>query len=124
MIFQPARGGVEHAIRGRYAMRKFMKLDIKKENMPDVTTLLHYVGRWRKVGWGRAGQQEKAKTMVNQRFLQRHPGVPATCYYAHPHGARERGSYENADKLIRRFILKGTDIMKLPLEVFSASSTG
>ena len=33
-----------------------------------------------------------------------------TVYYAHPYSAWERGSNENANKLIRRFIPKGSDI--------------
>ncbi len=33
-----------------------------------------------------------------------------TVYYAHPYSAWERGSNENANKLIRRFIPKGADI--------------
>lgn len=36
-----------------------------------------------------------------------------TCYYAHPYSAWERGSNEVANKLIRRFVPKGTNIGSL-----------
>lgn len=36
-------------------------------------------------------------------------------YYAHPYSSWERGSNENANKLIRKFIKKGDDISKLPV---------
>ena len=39
------------------------------------------------------------------------PGAKrTTCYYAHPYSAWERGSNEVANKLIRRFVPKGTNI--------------
>ena len=34
------------------------------------------------------------------------------CYYAHPYSSWERGSNENANRLIRRFIPKGSNIDK------------
>mgnify|MGYP000907111607 CR=1 FL=1 len=36
-----------------------------------------------------------------------------TCYYAHPYSSWERGSNENQNKLIRRFVPKGLNIGKL-----------
>jgi len=39
-----------------------------------------------------------------------------TCYYAHPFSSWERGSNENANKLIRRFIPKGSDIAQYSCE--------
>ena len=42
--------------------------------------------------------------------------IPRTkVYYAHPYSAWERGSNENANKLIRRFIPKGSDIAEFSL---------
>lgn len=40
-------------------------------------------------------------------------GKRTTCYYAHPYSAWERGSNETANKLIRRFVPKGTNINNL-----------
>jgi IS30 family transposase len=44
----------------------------------------------------------------------REPGTKrTTCYYAHPYSSWERGSNENQNKLIRRFVPKGSNIGKL-----------
>lgn len=41
------------------------------------------------------------------------PGTKRTlCYYCHPYASYERGSNENANRMIRRFIPKGSDIGK------------
>ena len=44
-----------------------------------------------------------------------HTAKRTAIYFAHPNSAYERGSNENANKLIRKFIKKGEHIGKLPL---------
>ena len=40
-------------------------------------------------------------------------GTRTHVYYAHPYSSWERGSNENANRMIRRFIPKGSDISKV-----------
>jgi hypothetical protein len=52
---------------------------------------------------------------LNQQLIERslYSKEPRTmAYYAHPYSSWERGSNENANKIIRRFIPKGSDINK------------
>jgi IS30 family transposase len=52
---------------------------------------------------------------VNQEIIEKSiltKKKRTTAYYAHPYSSWERGSNENANKIIRRFIPKGADISK------------
>ena len=51
------------------------------------------------------------KRMEDSRLFQ--GKLRTKIYYAHPFSSYERGSNENANKLIRRFIPKGMDINKI-----------
>ncbi len=72
---------------------------------------------------GRFGDIFRSITMDNGCEFLNQEGLEASrlkfgikrtvCYYAHPYSAWERGSNEAANKLIRRFVPKGTNIDKL-----------
>ncbi len=55
---------------------------------------------------------DNGSEFLNQELLEKsvYGGIRTTAYYCHTYAASERGSNENANKLIRRFIPKGADI--------------
>ena len=54
--------------------------------------------------------------MLEKSYDNRRKTPRTRVYYAHPYRSGERGSNENANRLIRRFIPKGTDITPISEE--------
>ena len=54
--------------------------------------------------------------MLEKSYYKRRKSVRTQVYYAHPYRSGERGSNENANRLIRRFIPKGIDITPISEE--------
>ncbi len=48
-----------------------------------------------------------------EKSIYKRGGKRTTLYYCHPYSAYERGTNENINKMIRRFIPKGTDLRKI-----------
>lgn len=53
---------------------------------------------------------------LEKSYDNRRKSARTQVYYAHPYRSGERGSNENANRLIRRFIPKGVDITSIPEE--------
>lgn len=53
---------------------------------------------------------------LEKSYYKRRKTARTQVYYAHPYRSGERGSNENANRLIRRFIPKGTDITPISEE--------
>lgn len=100
--------------------RKELIFKLKAKKQEHVITVLDQLEKRYKV---RFRDMFKSITMdngcefLNQAALEASclsPGQKrTTCYYAHPYSAWERGSNEVANKLIRRFVPKGTNINSL-----------
>lgn len=56
--------------------------------------------------------------MANHKWLTKETGM--TIYFAHPYSSYERGTNENTNGLIRRFLPKGTDFNTVSYEQLKA----
>lgn len=91
---------------------------MKRKTQEEVVKVLDELERKHR---GRFKEKFKSITMdngcefVNQELIERSLYTKesrTTAYYAHPFSSWERGSNENTNKIIRRFIPKGSDISK------------
>ena len=62
------------------------------------------------------GPEFRSWRLLEKSYDNRKKGKRTTVYYAHPYRSGERGSNENANRLIRRIIPKGTDIASITEE--------
>ena len=63
------------------------------------------------------GAEFRNYKLIEKSYDKRKKEPRVQVYYAHPYRSGERGSNENANRLIRRFIPKGTVITNIPEEV-------
>ena len=75
--------------------------------------------------WGGSeppSRQEDGSEFLNMNELEEsiEGGKRTTIYYCHPYSAWERGTNENINKMIRRFIPKGKDIGNYTTEEIQA----
>ena len=63
------------------------------------------------------GAEFRNYKLIEKSYDKRKKEARVQVYYAHPYRSGERGSNENANRLIRRFIPKGTVITNIPEEV-------
>lgn len=66
-------------------------------------------------------------TLDNDLSFQKHPElselINATIYFCHPHTPYEKGTVENRNKAIRRYVKKRSDLSKYSLEYFKIVET-
>lgn len=100
--------------------RQELIFKIKNRKQEEVINVLDAIER--KIGYEQFKMLFKSITMdngvefLNSECIERSALCPGTLrtltYYCHPYCSSERGSNENANKLIRRFIPKGADISR------------
>lgn len=69
----------------------------------------------------------KSFTIDNDISFQKHPELSellnAAIYFCHPQSPHEKGTVENRNKAIRRYVKKKSDLSKFPLEHFKMVET-
>jgi IS30 family transposase len=69
----------------------------------------------------------KSLTLDNDLSFQKHPElselIQATIYFCHPHTPYEKGTVENRNKAIRRYVKKKSDLSKYGVEYFQMVET-
>jgi IS30 family transposase len=69
------------------------------------------------------GIQVESLTLDNDLSFQKHPELSelldATVYFCHPHSPNEKGTVENRNKAIRRYVKKKSDLSSFPLSHFN-----
>jgi len=69
----------------------------------------------------------KSLTLDNDLSFQKHPElselINATIYFCHPHTPYEKGTVENRNKAIRRYVQKRSDLSKYSTEYFKMVET-
>ena len=69
--------------------------------------------KFKTITFDNGGEFRKWK-LLEKSYDGRRKSARTRVYYAHPYRSGERGSNENANRLIRRFIPKGVDITPIP----------
>ena len=74
-----------------------------------------FYNKFKTITFDNGGEFRKWK-LLEKSYDKRRKKIRTEVYYAHPYRSGERGSNENANRLIRRFIPKGIDITPIAEE--------
>jgi len=99
------------------ATRKELLFKVNNKEQSEVVAVLDRLERELKSDFTRIFKSfttDNGSEFINSQLIERSclykNKTRTAIYYAHPYSSWERGSNENANKLIRRFIPKGSDI--------------